>query len=361
MSKFEKFLKLIDTVGNQWPLLIVIAVLLIIIIKWKTIWKALGNIKKVTVKRGDTVVELASKNENNSTRVTKEKQKVQEENEKIIDEKGKENTLYDCYLKISNGDLKGAQEAFENIQQNSNQEKKFENEIVFLYYEFLNGLINTEVLSDKLKKDNLGDEDKYLIYYYLGLCFSESNINNKAISSFYDAIKCSKDESQITRCIIHISKITFKSENIDSAIDILTKQLKIVELDNSKVILLKEIGNIYYETKNYTQQIAFLEMALEFAINDTSLLFDLAYAYSQTSFNNASIFHYLNLLNFRPKHSLALNNIGVGFKEQKMPMYAVNYYKRAIENGNSLAAGNLSYIYIDSGFEKEANELIDIL
>ena len=129
MSKFEKFLKLIDTVGNQWPLLIVIAVLLIIIIKWKTIWNGFGQINKLRLKKGDSEFELSAfkKDIVESKSEFIQKGKVTEDIEVTEENIEVPNTLFDTYWKLQEGKIAESRQIFEELQKKTNEPEKTDN------------------------------------------------------------------------------------------------------------------------------------------------------------------------------------------------------------------------------------------
>jgi len=358
--KTDDIVKIIEAIGNIWPFMLTLFLIIIILIKWKTIWKGFGNINKFTIKSSVADVEVSTQQAENAESNKKEIQETQEPKVILDEENQKGITLIDCHQKLSEADIAGAISIFEKIQKESPKEKLFENEIIFLYYKFLNGYSESiNEFNEKLNNENLGNDDKYLGYYYLGFCYKRTNINLKAISAFESAISFTKEERKITNCKIYIAQVLAKSENSDSALDFLIEYLKTVKLENSKVQIYREISNIYKERKDYILQISSLEKAIEITSNDTSLLFELAYAYSQIEYEEPSIFNYSNLLYFKSNHDLGLNNIGVSFKKSQLPLKAAEYYKRAVESKNSLAAGNLAYIYIGAGLEQEALELFD--
>ena len=66
--------------------------------------------------------------------------------------------------------------------------------------------------------------------------------------------------------------------------------------------------------------------------------------------------HYRTLLKFEPNNTGALNNIAILYGEGDMPINGVGSYKKAIQNGNALAAANLAYQYMDAGFADEARK-----
>jgi len=361
MSETDKTIKIINAIGEQWPFILTIFIIVVICIKWKTIWKGLVNLRIKKIKSGNLgEVEFDSPNGEEIKHDDIGNQKVQQE--EVVDEEKNEikNTLYDCYNKLSEGDYKSADEIFERIKTDTAKEEKFSITITYMFYKFLNGDLNIiDKLNNTLLENNLGNRDKYIVYYYLGLCYKKANNKEKAIYSFNEAIKSCDYEAEKITCIINISQIHLEYSEYNESKKILLEYLKLVKLDKSKIDIYKELANIYKSEEKNILHVSTLEKAIELCPNDTSLIFDLAYSYSNIDFEKVSIFHYFNLLNYKSNHSTALNNLGVGLKKQDIPIEAVKYYKKAVENNNTLAAGNLAFLYLEAGFYTEALELVN--
>ncbi len=62
-------LKIIETVGQQWPFLIVLFVITIIIIKWKVIGEYISNVTDIKIKKGENEVLISRKIENSKNKV----------------------------------------------------------------------------------------------------------------------------------------------------------------------------------------------------------------------------------------------------------------------------------------------------
>jgi hypothetical protein len=65
-----------------------------------------------------------------------------------------------------------------------------------------------------------------------------------------------------------------------------------------------------------------------------------------SQFSALAMMHYQAMLRFEPDNFAALNNIGIVYSEWDMPIRRVFSYKKAIENGNTLADANLAHEYI---------------
>ncbi len=57
----ENVLKIIEGIGNQWPLFLEIFIFIIFILKWKTIWAFIASITQIRVKHGRNEFEINKK------------------------------------------------------------------------------------------------------------------------------------------------------------------------------------------------------------------------------------------------------------------------------------------------------------
>lgn len=72
-----------------------------------------------------------------------------------------------------------------------------------------------------------------------------------------------------------------------------------------------------------------------------------------------ALLHYDTLLKFKPDHSGALNNAGVHYSLQQMPIRSISSYKKSAELNETLAATNLAYMFLKAGFMEEASQILD--
>lgn len=357
MKNTESTIKIINAIGNQWPFLITLFVICVFIIKWKIIWNSLGSFKRLKLTSGIGEIELAS-NEESSENEIDETIEIQETEDKV--DKSSTDSIFDCYILLSEGKTIDADNLFEKIQLESDKDAFFENKIIYQYYKFQHGISNSlNVLIDVIKNDDLSTKEKYTVYYYLGLCYKNASSNEKSIEAFNNAFSITPNENEKTESLIKISQVYMEIGDHHNAVETLTNYLSENKSDKSKILIYKEISNIFKTKKEYIIQISFLEKALELTPNDTSILFDLGYAYYLIGLDKASIFHYNNLLYFKPNHASAQNNIGVNYRKNDLPIKSTKHYKLASLNKNTLAAGNLAHIYLEVGLESEILELAD--
>lgn len=89
--------------------------------------------------------------------------------------------------------------------------------------------------------------------------------------------------------------------------------------------------------------------------NDT-LRFALAYRYADTDLEELAMWHYELLIARSPTHPSARNNLGVVLTDLDMRFKAADFYRTAVEQGESLAASNMAWLMITAGCGAEAEE-----
>ncbi|WP_346863870.1 hypothetical protein [uncultured Draconibacterium sp.] len=360
MKNIDDIIKIIETIGKTWPLVLVIVLTVVLIVKWKTIWGAFGNVKVKRIKTGKTEFEFDNNEKSNEKVDIQDTKTAASENTEDEVEKRNKDTFYDCFISLKDDNLAEATRIYEEIQKNSEQPKHFQNELIFLYYKFLSGFTDIiDIFKEKLNDNNLGDSDKYQVNFYLGLCYKDSGNIEKTINQFNNAIDLAQNEEQLSDCSFQISMVYKEDKAYEKSISVLVDRISKLDSDKSKAWLYRVLSNIYKDLDNSLMRLSCLEKSIELLPNDTNTLFDIAFDYAASGYEDSSIVYYLNLLRFKPKHANALNNIGSGFKTKEMLFESIEYYKKAMEQDNTLAVGNLCFQYINAGFKEEALELID--
>ena len=116
-----------------------------------------------------------------------------------------------------------------------------------------------------------------------------------------------------------------------------------------------------YREHQKDQRAFALHKAAELAPNDPRRRFDAAYAATEADSALAplALHNYLRALRFDPAYSGARNNLGVQLERLGLPILAIEQYQEAFDGGSSLAGANMAYRYLDGGFGKEAEQLLE--
>ena len=350
---------LIEIIGKLWPLVLIVFVIIVFILKWKTIWNFIGSLSGIKFKKGETQIELSKgqgfeviAQKSNSGKIVKSESQELPSSE-TNDEA---HTLFECYNKLDEGMLEEATKLFQQIQLNAKPSESIKNEFTFLFYKYVVGKSDEKEFIQKLEED-ITPEQRSIGYKYLGLSQKYAKQFTKSIEAFKMSIELTKSESEICTLISYISQSYLDDNAYDESKKIILDYIPRVKEDTNKSDLYLQLSKVYDHLKdNFLKSIA-LEKASSLKGNDISYLFDSAYCYGETDFKEASISKYFNLLNLNSKHENALNNQGVNFQNLKLHLKSTEYYLQALEVGSSLAASNLAYKYIDAGLANEATNL----
>ena len=358
--------EIIETIGKQWPFVLVIFIIIVTIVKWKTIWGAIANLSGVRIKKGETEIEFTNKpkadillQKNNGIELVKT-ESLDEQNLGLKDETL---SLSECFEKLVEKKIPEAENIFSQIQAKAKPNEIIENEFIFLFYKYINGFATDIDFKEKINDNNITPEQKGLGSKFLGLSYKATKQYAKAIDCFNEALRNTNDESETCKIVVFISQTYLDFNEFEKIEEIIIHYLRIVKEDSNKADLYYQLSKKYEVQKDKILKSITLEKAASLKGNNISYLFDSAYSYSEANINEASLSQYNNLLYIDNNHSTALNNIGVNFQNVNLKLKAVEYYKKSAIEGNSLAAANLAYLYIDAGFDDDArmlfNEFID--
>lgn len=350
--------EIIETIGKQWPFLLVLFIIVVTFAKWKTIWAAITNLSGIKIKKGGTEIELINKpktqdiqqkiNEIELTKTEKKEESAQVEEESL--------TLFECYIKLKENKLEEAEKLFKQIQIKATPSEVNENDFVFLFYKYINGKATEVEFKEKINKD-ISPSQKSIGYKYLGLSFKSTNQFAKAVDCLKQALETITDESEKCKIINNISQTYLESKEFDESKAIIINNLNNICEDSNKAELYYQLSKVYEEQKEKILKSVALEKAASLKGNNTSYLFDSAYCYAETDQIEASIYQYLKLIGIDSNSQGGYNNLGVNYNKKDLPLKSIEYYKKAQQLGNSLAAANMAYILIDAGFEEEATKL----
>lgn len=361
----ENTLKIIETIGRQWPFLLVIFVIIIFIIKWNTIWAFIGGITNIKVKRGETELEIAKEEKTEKEELPKldsqktesiETTSVNKENKEQEDESVKYRKL------LEDRKFSEAKTAYEKIlEKEPSEQKRKERSISNFYLRHIYGDVKAfDEFEEYVTKVEGNNELKSEINSTLSLFHKDSGDFKKAVQLLKDAIELTSEEENKAYLVSRISDLHFENDEKQKSIEILIEYLPLLNSRKPKYILYRSIAQYYEKEKNKLLESLAYHKALECQPNDISLIFSAAYNYSQVEdkFKDIGYLLYKKLLFINPKHESALNNLGVSYKNLEMPFKSVQYYKKALEVKSTIAASNLAYLLMDGGFENEAEEYL---
>lgn len=358
----------IDLIKVVAPIIITNVIFILLLIFKSDIQYFLRN-RSIKVKKGNMEIDLKDSN-------TKEIEKaisatsatnVSPQDEIINMEKKIENTndneieasyfvsLMDAYFKR---DTDLMTKAYEKMEKNeTDQNKKICNKSFYMRLKFGRG--DSKALDElqELEKKYVNSEIHKDILNDLAFCYKKSNEFEKASLLFDKAAeKCLDNEERATNvtlsaiCIFEMKDHIKAYEKIISAIS---------DEDDYKALYIyyKELASLYKQTKQDDLYSFALEKAVEYKLNDTGLLFELALSYKELN-QDLSLLYYKKLLDILPDTAGALNNIAIVYDKFQIKHQAIKSYKQSADKGNTLASANLAYLYIDAGLFDEAYSLL---
>ena len=126
--------------------------------------------------------------------------------------------------------------------------------------------------------------------------------------------------------------------------------------DGNVEVLVAE-KNLAEQRKDDDAEIATQERLLELNPSDDEIRFSLAYKYSLVNRDGLAAYHY-SRIHTTNRSANAWNNLGVAFQALKLPIKAVNAYRKSIDLGETLAMANLAIRFLKAGFLHEAGEML---
>lgn len=355
--------EVINSIGQLWKLLTVIIIGFIIFIYREQI-KAILSSRNLKFKKGDTEIELSGKNIGEQEQKIAQEQTVatiQEVHEDILGEISISN-LEKLFKAYNNRDIESLKKIMKNIDEGeSDKEEKVK--CKSYYYGVMYCLGDREALNKLYEMlESYGEEKPLyvLIANNIAKVYIYINQYDNAYKIYERAIEACEDIERRAELICESAVCLLELKLDEEAIKVLISSIN--EDRNNKdtfYIYYKRLAYIYEKLGEKELKIIALEKALQYSSNSIDTIFDLAYEYSIIKYKNLTLLHYNNLLKFSPNNSSALNNKGVVAAELGLNGIKVNSYEDAVRNGNTLAAANIAYDYIEKGFYKEAKEILE--
>jgi len=391
-SKAESFVspEMIAAIGSLWPLAVLAVIAILIIILRKPLRKLLENI--VTTSEKATNLEFKTgpvglSMKSTSTEVSQLTVGVRPETQKNVapaiedvasieskldastegepsdPSRSLSDELFDA---IINRSAEGVESAYARMQEaEANAEKKIRNEAIYLYARFRLG--DSSAIR-RLEELTQTEESAAAAYIWLALCYQSANDQKRAGEAFERGAEKETDLQRRAHTFVNAANCYSEIGVGEDGIGLLCREIAKTADHGVLAILYKGLASLYKAADKKDLQVLALEKAVEYAPNDTSVLFDAAYAFSESEMRALSVesemlalsvAHYGSIVNFDPAHAEAMNNLGVAYQSVKMPIHAVSAYQKAVNLGNTLASANVAYLLMEAGFATEAKETLD--
>ena len=190
----------------------------------------------------------------------------------------------------------------------------------------------------------------------LGHCYNTAGQHDTAAEVFVASARKSQDPSLRAARFGSAAEAMQKLGRTDEAVALLEDSLREMEEPQAQSKLLEKIAWLHQESGDKHKQMVALEAALETRPADADIHFALAYGQNN---DLSSLLHYDALLRLDRDYVYGNNNMGVTLDQLKLPLSAVDHYKKAANRGDSLAMANLANLLRSAGFGDEALQWIE--
>ena len=346
--------EIVKAIGASWPFLITIFAIIIVIIKWKWIWSKLDKTSKIKVAGQKLEFETERKMSQNDDRreiapISEKKPHQQEVEVK------KQPTFWAILESFNQNEYQKAQQLFEELQVLTSDETERQiNVINYTSYKFKFGFADAMKSLIELNKIGLSKEALAHYHFKLGECYFSGNNYSQAMEEFQTSLNIAFSSEKVKK--IWESKYLLGAK--EEAYKFLISKISEQNDPRAKSELFVTLSHHFEKEDDKIRKALALEKALELIPNHEGWLFDAGYTYSEAGIERLAVHHYLKR-EATSRDKATLNNLGVAFSRLGLKINSVKYYKRSLEEGETLAASNLAHLYLDVGFVDEAEECLN--
>lgn len=358
---------LLDFISNNiWPLIL----LGLLYISRKAIPNLVERITKLNFKAGDVsggVEAAVLKPENQyllGETMAPEMPSQQSPSAETLEvektEKGK-----DWFVEMVNafvrGDIQQGKLIFETHQrEEGDPEARFQHEAIFLHSLYVDGKDDSALKRlEELFQRSANDEQLENAAIWLSFSYTAAKDYAKAETLWRNAITKAESEAGKTSFLIRLASIYKDMGDFQKGIDLVMQRLREVSDPDQKAQLYSGLANLEKESGDKEAAALAFEKAVEFDTANREKLFDAAYLQSDAGLDLLAIANYQVLISLDHKHGTAYNNLAVAAGEFELNGKQVSLYKRAIDEGNTLAMANLANLQMNAGLLDDARTLLD--
>lgn len=343
-------------IGQLWPLVLSLALILVIIL-------FRGQLAKFFERLNSVKVSGAEFRANDNDKADQEErgiavsQQIQEEPVSDAENDSVEDSSTTDYVFImirafEDSNFTVAKQAYEEQWRAAqSDDERHEIEARYLYLRYIRAADSGALA--RLRELSSHKSTKVDVLRWLALCYWNTRDYSKAREIYIEA-RDSADEVNAAQLTRDIADCWAKEGNPDQGLEEVILKLREVEQDDAKLYLYKSMASMYQAKGSEKMYAIALEKALEFAPRDKDIRFSAAYAQSQAKLSAVAITNYDTLLTLDPKQAFSLNNLGAECQGVDLLFKSVDYYKKAADEGNTLAMANLAYLFMNAGFRDEA-------
>jgi tetratricopeptide (TPR) repeat protein len=283
----------------------------------------------------------------------------QDDNTKVLDSgpKSPDELMDEMRDAIFGGDFKKAEILYKQLQDAERDPvEKSRKEGIYYYYLYERG--DTSALQ-KIAELAKNPDISHYAHHWLGLCYESSEDFERALTEHKLAVQESKSQEKRAVYVVSCARSLCKGGKKRDAFQYIMAEIASMSNTEAVSTLYKGLSYLYWLEENHELRGLALDKAIQQEPNNTHLLFDAAYSYSEANHNELSLLYYNTLLGFSPKNEFALNNIGVAYYRLGMPIKSISHHKKAADLNNTLAASNIASTYLQAGFADEATQVLE--
>ena len=359
---------LLDFISNNiWPFI----AFTFLLIGRKAISNLLERVTRLSIKIGDASggVEAAAPKSGTPEQLreitTPDISKPQLMNPEAADVEKAEKERYwlsEMFDAFEQGQVGKAKEIFESHQRDEGDaDERHAHEAMYLHSLYVEGKDDSALRRlEELVDRSSNDQQVLSSAIWLSWSYTTSKDYPKAESFWLRAIAKVHGETEKSKLIARLAAVYREMGEAKKGIDLVVKRLQEISDPQGKSMLYSELANLMKEEGNKEIAALALEKVIEFDPANRERLFDAAYLQREADINILSIANYQTLIGLDHKNANAYNNLAIVAAEFDLKGKQVTYFRKAIEEGNTLAMANLANLQISAGFWNEASEALDI-
>jgi hypothetical protein len=194
---------------------------------------------------------------------------------------------------------------------------------------------------------------------FLGDCLSD-------LHEYAEAADCYRKSAQFApperRALIEIdlARVLHKAKKTDQSRAILTalREADYAKDPKSQFSVLQELYSLEEDSRRSFSSFAVAELALHQTPEESNFRFSLALDYHRAEQHQMSLYHNAIISKQDTKNAGALHNLALASANNDLHVFAIQRYKSAYKLGETLAASNLAYKYLEAGMSEEATALL---
>jgi len=269
--------------------------------------------------------------------------------------------MSDMVAAVSHDDFERGEEAYKQARDaESDPDEKLRIEAIYLLVRYRRGdAAALDHLQDLVERAKEAPKMLHAIYQTLGSAYDLADDFQNAIEAYESAAEAAQSEEQRARYVGAVAHGLFEFGDGEEAFERLMVEIERVKDRTALSTLYRSLASLYEQSDNSELRAVALQKATEYEPSDTRLRFDAAYSSDESDLDALALMHYGIQLKLKPDDAATLNNMGVVCGQLKMPQQEIACYKASVQNGNTLAAANLAYKYLEAGFADEAKEVLN--